>query len=363
MGVTNSAQNSNGYKRSDAKWAHLFKRPVQTNLVVLKNKKWVRRGVSIGGPSYKGAPVLEKAVSDVIEEDRPLSAEAFRHSSAGAEFGGEGRNSLVPVDDSEVCMISDRLFPSWSSSFPSSFSFSDEGSFGSASLLRREVESSLSRGEAESGSLVQGGALLGSEGKLSSGGLCKGGVFRDCVAEGNQGCGSPRGLELVPFCGQVVEEEIGWDCQEGGDFVKQLGWVQDLVEDRLIENIGSNTPLNAREPERIWGEEDLLVNGMSQADVSKWVLKRINGFSKFLGVSFDGFEDKTMQLFTEIEEKWKNGASEEVKKGGTKVSKGVRELRRLQCSVNYEGRNKGRERGSEVVEGSNLLSFYEDQNS
>lgn len=82
--------------------------------------------------------------------------------------------------------------------------------------------------------------------------------------------------------------------------------------------------------------------------------------ANFGGVSFDGFEDRTMKLFTDIEEKWRKVAVFETKRGGNRVSKGKRELKRLQCSINYEGRKKDGERCSEDVEGVNLLPFYED---
>lgn len=43
-------------------------------------------------------------------------------------------------------------------------------------------------------------------------------------------------------------------------------------------------------------------------------------------VSFDGFEDRTMQLFTEIEEKWRKSTASEEKRGRIKTSRlgGVR---------------------------------------
>lgn len=94
--------------------------------------------------------------------------------------------------------------------------------------------------------------------------------------------------------------------------------------------------------------------GMSQEEVSNWVLKTISGFSKFLGVSYDGFEDRTMRLFSDIEEKWRKGAGKETKKGVSKVNSGARELK---SSINYDGRKKEGEKG---YEGVNLLSFYED---
>ncbi|KAI8555491.1 hypothetical protein RHMOL_Rhmol05G0176900 [Rhododendron molle] len=45
--------------------------------------------------------------------------------------------------------------------------------------------------------------------------------------------------------------------------------------------------------------------------------------------------DRTMQLFTDIEEKWRNEVGQEVNKGGSKASKGVRELK----SWNVRGLN------------------------
>lgn len=50
----------------------------------------------------------------------------------------------------------------------------------------------------------------------------------------------------------------------------------------------------------------------------------------------------------------------ETRKSGNKANKGVRELKRLQCSVNYEGRKKEGEKKSEEAARGNLLHFYED---
>lgn len=98
-----------------------------------------------------------------------------------------------------------------------------------------------------------------------------------------------------------------------------------------------------------WSDGEKLVSGMSQVEVSKWVLKRISGFSKFLGVSYDGFEERTMQLFLDIEEKWRKGAMSDSKKSGRKNRKGVRELKRLHCSANYDGWKEVGESGCEGV--------------
>lgn len=47
------------------------------------------------------------------------------------------------------------------------------------------------------------------------------------------------------------------------------------------------------------------------------------------------------------------------KKSGRKKRKGVRELKRLHCSANYDGRKEVGESGYEGVEGVNILSFDE----
>lgn len=44
---------------SDKKWASLIKRPIKSSLVVLKNKKWARKGDSGGGTSYSSDLFLQ----------------------------------------------------------------------------------------------------------------------------------------------------------------------------------------------------------------------------------------------------------------------------------------------------------------
>lgn len=184
--------------------------------------------------------------------------------------------------------------------------------------------------------------------------------FRGCDSEVGEGRVSSWGLELVPFLGSDVGVGSGGGGSVEEGLFDHLGWVQELVDDRLAMSNSLFSPLEVREPVGSWNDGEKITYGMSQAEVSKWVLKRINGFSKFLGVSYDGFEDRTMQLFTEIEEKWRKGAESEEKKSRNKSNRGVRELKSLKCSVNYEGRKKVGERSSGEVEGVNLLTLYED---
>ncbi|KAG5531626.1 hypothetical protein RHGRI_026295 [Rhododendron griersonianum] len=152
-------------------------------------------------------------------------------------------------------MIPDRLSPS----LPPSFSFLEEGGGGGFSAGRSLVADSLSSGES---------ALVLKE------------MVDEAVCEGR--------VSEVWCSGEYVSL--------GGSFGRQ----------RFSMEMGKGfvyNPLAIKEPDGEWNVEDKLVSGMSQEDVSKWVLKRISGFGKFLGVSFDGFEDRTMQLFSDIEEK------------------------------------------------------------
>lgn len=172
---------------------------------------------------------------------------------------------------------------------------------------------------------------------------------------------SLSGLESVMFSGFDGGGESVWDSQKE-ELFNNLGWVEEVVDDGMRISYEVFNPLAIREPLREGNDDEKLLIGMSQEEVSKWVLKIITGFSKFLGVSFDGFEERTMQLFSDIEETWRKGASNEVKKSGSRTSLGARELKRLQCSVNYDGHRKdGKEgeRGGGRVEGVNLLSSYE----
>lgn len=277
-----------------------------------------------------------------------------------------GIKSKTIPDCSEVCLISDRS----SLSLPCSFSFMEErsvcavndvGAKSNCSVLLRNVEVGRKEqvGEGVCEPILEGVSSGGGK-VVSLGGVGGSRVLRRGVVELGERSAGSKGLELVPYTGLEVGKVWSSDGQYEDEFFKHLGWVQELVDDSLFVGNGLSSPLEFRES-GIDGEK--LVSGMSQVEVSKWVLKRINGFSKFLGVSFDGFEDQAMHLFSEIEEKWRKGVGTEAKKSGNKSSRGVRELKRLQCSVNYEGRKKAEDRESEVGEGVHLLSFYEDQNS
>ena len=59
-------------------------------------------------------------------------------------------------------------------------------------------------------------------------------------------------------------------------------------------------------------------------------------FSHFLGFSTEGLEKEILNFFTKIRKRREKIHSKEL----LEKSKFERELKRLECSVNYEGRNK-----------------------
>lgn len=60
----------NNRSGSDAKWAYLFKRPVRSNLVEIKNRRWISVGDQGGGPSFSGVSSQKKG-GEQIDRSRP----------------------------------------------------------------------------------------------------------------------------------------------------------------------------------------------------------------------------------------------------------------------------------------------------
>ena len=79
-----------------------------------------------------------------------------------------------------------------------------------------------------------------------------------------------------------------------------------------------------------------------EQEQSKWVQQHMTEFSKLMGVAIKGFESEAMRLFVAIERRWRqNGGTGAAEKEPTQKSrKGLRELRNLECSVNYESSQK-----------------------
>ena len=87
----------------------------------------------------------------------------------------------------------------------------------------------------------------------------------------------------------------------------------------------------------MYSEVDEFENCKSH-EPSKWVMKRIKGFNRFLGVSFNGYKEEALRLFTAIEGRWRakgrpNAAPQRKQGMGMKR---YRELKNLCSLVNYE---------------------------
>ncbi|THG11432.1 hypothetical protein TEA_009244 [Camellia sinensis var. sinensis] len=104
----------------------------------------------------------------------------------------------------------------------------------------------------------------------------------------------------------------------------------------------------------------------SASKVSDWVLERIGKVSQLLGISFDGHEGEAMSLFSAIEMSWRSRVSStDVVRSGAYRQKGERELRNLECSINYDRRvgeqgkkgRRGREKRLLGITRSSLLLY------
>lgn len=114
VGKSNSAISH--FKRGQVdKWAFLFKKPFKSKLVAINNKKWVMRRDPGAGPSFRG----EAEVVTINGGCR----EATCTSKRPPECVSDQQSYSALVDNSEVCMISERISPS----LPSSFSSAEEG--------------------------------------------------------------------------------------------------------------------------------------------------------------------------------------------------------------------------------------------
>ena len=87
---------------------------------------------------------------------------------------------------------------------------------------------------------------------------------------------------------------------------------------------------------------------------SEWVQQHMTEFSKLMGVAIEGFESEAMRLFVAIERRWRqNGGTGAGGQEATQKSrKGLRELRNLASSVNYESSHKLG--GGRRIRGSNV---------
>ncbi|KAA8516631.1 hypothetical protein F0562_016864 [Nyssa sinensis] len=90
-------------------------------------------------------------------------------------------------------------------------------------------------------------------------------------------------------------------------------------------------------------------------EVPAWPMRSIEGVSKSLGVSSQGYEERLMQLFGEIvsnigigklvlQPRWKES------KGEISVRRQRRELRKLICTVKYDEKREWKKKGDGAEE-------------
>jgi hypothetical protein len=88
----------------------------------------------------------------------------------------------------------------------------------------------------------------------------------------------------------------------------------------------------------------------SSSEVSpRWVLERVKGYYKRVGVSCDQYEDKLLALFEKIESRRAQSLADSLAMVTTASGvKGQREIKRLDCSINYDkkGEQSNRRRGN-----------------
>lgn len=90
---------------------------------------------------------------------------------------------------------------------------------------------------------------------------------------------------------------------------------------------------------------------VNESETTDWVKSQVRGLSKFLGMSYGGYEDQVISLFSGIDKKWKaNGVVSPRRRVVSPEERRRRELKKLEWSINYVGSE-----GSGVVEGSERL--------
>jgi hypothetical protein len=134
-----------------------------------------------------------------------------------------------------------------------------------------------------------------------------------------------RGLELKEVNGEVDVVGSDNEFREKGEGVNSLALVT-----RTDEILGGNEMLDVL-PLAVM-EKDL---GNESTD---WVIERIRGFCKVAGISCPGFEDKLMDLFNVIEAQRYSDRVRHINNLSAMGNRGQREVKRLECSVNYDGK-------------------------
>jgi hypothetical protein len=136
-----------------------------------------------------------------------------------------------------------------------------------------------------------------------------------------------KGLKMQEVNGEVDEVGCENELREEGEGVNILALVS-----RLDEVLGGSEMLDVQ-PLAVM-EKDLGDVPMS----TDWVFERIRGFCKVVGISCPGFEDKLMDLFNVIEAHRYSDRVRHDNNLSAMGNRGQREVKSLECSVNYDGK-------------------------
>jgi hypothetical protein len=155
---------------------------------------------------------------------------------------------------------------------------------------------------------------------------------------GRKGVGWFGGEESSHAC--ISREPEG--LKEMSSDVIQSGFSSEIVEGGGGDDVEGIGPISVI-PLAVEMDKD------SNLNVSLgWVMERVNGYYKLVGVSCDQFEDKLLAMFEQIEATRTQSLADSWAMVTTASGvKGQREIKRLDCSINYDkkGEQSNRRRG------------------
>ena len=124
-----------------------------------------------------------------------------------------------------------------------------------------------------------------------------------------------------------------------------LNWINPTESDRDEEEqqLMEYVPLAQWDPNGglvLMAEEDDPVDISVEDDLepSAWVSKKVKGFGKWVGFLIDSCERQCVEFFQRLKKVWeKQAAAGSLRRTASSSTKGMRELRNLISTVNYDG--------------------------
>ena len=184
-----------------------------------------------------------------------------------------------------------------------------------------------------------------------------------------------RDDEVSTWGSQELEDgsEISWveedttiiDIGEGGGIDNSLALVSSgaqseapvVNDDCEVEGCGEMVPLMVEPlaiaiPQAVVHESGEEVQAAGRAPSEK-VLRKLKGVGKVLGSSFEGYEQRVLELLMDIEARHqqKHDGMISSRRPSSSGRKGCRELKGLVSSINYEAKNSREVKGKAKVQG------------